>query len=148
MYVLMCYQTALLTEFLFTHITNTWALTNIYGLMNIKHNLLTECLPTYTVDNCVCVCVFWDCSLDWMTYCVLHINMDAPLYVCVDVVSDWPFDGIPFYTYHKYKDVHPYVYVDVLPDSSDDWMTYHTLYRHKRAHHCVCADVLSNSSYD
>jgi len=55
-----------------------------------------------------------------MSYYIVHINMDAPLYVCVDVVSDWPFDGIPFYTYHKYKDVHPYVYVDVLPDSSDD----------------------------
>jgi hypothetical protein len=47
MYVLMWYQTALSTEFVFRHITNTRALNNIYGLRNFKNNLLTVWLTTH-----------------------------------------------------------------------------------------------------
>jgi len=50
MYVLMCYQIALLTECLITHITNIRALTTMYALMCCQNALLPEFLITHITN--------------------------------------------------------------------------------------------------
>ena len=47
MYALMCYQTALTTECLITHVTWIRTLTAMYSLMCYQTALLTECLITH-----------------------------------------------------------------------------------------------------
>ena len=47
MYALMSYQIALVSEFLFTHITRIWALTAMYALMYYQFALYIECLITH-----------------------------------------------------------------------------------------------------
>ena len=47
MYALMCYQTALMTECLITHITRIRALATVCAMMCYQIDLLTECLITH-----------------------------------------------------------------------------------------------------
>ena len=95
MYALMCYQSALLTKCLITHI-------KYYGA---HHN--------------VCVDAFSDCSDHRMPYYILHSCKGAHHYVCVDVLPDCPLYYIPYYTLHSYTHDHHYACVDVLSDASD-----------------------------
>ena len=75
MYALMCYQTALLSEFLFTHITRKRALTAMYALMCYQITAMYA-LMCYQIALCT------ECLI---TY---HMNKDAHRYVRVGVLSD------------------------------------------------------------
>jgi hypothetical protein len=52
-YALMCYQIALFTECLITHITSIRALTTMYKLMPYHIALFTECLITQGTQICM-----------------------------------------------------------------------------------------------
>jgi len=46
MYALVCYQFALLTEYLITYFTAIWSLSTMYAFMCYQIVLFTECLIT------------------------------------------------------------------------------------------------------
>ena len=47
MYSLMCFQTSLVSEILFTHITGIWTLPSMYASMSYQNAVYPECLVTH-----------------------------------------------------------------------------------------------------
>ena len=107
MHMLMNIQTALLTEYLITYITNIRALTIMHAIMCYQIPLLLNAYFT----------ALW-----------------ALITVYVFVVYQITHDCMPYYTHHKHKGTHHYACNDVLSDSS---FTECLLHSSMGAHHCV-----------
>ena len=122
MYVLMCYQTALLTQCLITQFTGVLALTTRY----------------------VCVYALSDCSCYCMPYYTHHKHKGAHQCVCVYAASDYSFDCVPYYTHHKQKGAHHYVFMRYQITLLT--MPHYTHHKHKGAHQRVRVYDLSDYS--
>ena len=95
MYTLVGFQTALLSEFLFTHITRIWALTAMYALMYYQSAVLSEFLFTHITR-------IWALTAMYALMCY----------------QSGLFSEFLFYTNHKSMGAHHYVLLDVLLECS------------------------------
>ena len=102
MYALMCYQTALLSQWLIT--LCVW----VYGASEYG----SECMPYYKncthtgAHPCACVYVVLDYSLEWMIYYTHHKHKGAHHCECDCVLPNCPFYWKPCYRLHMDMDVH------------------------------------------
>lgn len=111
-----CFILTLNTEWFIKQITTQWPVPNMYTLMMVQVTLISECLVLMVLQRTRTI---------ELLLTTPHSSMATPHYACPDAASDYSDHWMFSFIYHNKITAHQYVSADESSNCCDEWMTYY-----------------------